>query len=147
MFTLVFNVRETVDLILRLIGDNPNIIKDINLFTPYPGTELFDLAVENAFEPPKTLEDWSSFNWSSINRKNTPWIDDDRARLLEMLHFSSCFLEKNNYLDPVRATDPLVVLLARLYHPIARMRVKRLFSRFPAEIRLAQMLGFYPRQA
>ena len=69
-----------------------------------------------------------------------------RRKCLEMLHFSSCFLERHNYLDPVRATHPLVVLLARLYHPVARWRVERLNARFPVEIRVAQRLGLYPRQ-
>jgi radical SAM superfamily enzyme YgiQ (UPF0313 family) len=140
------DVRETVDLMLKLIDDNPNIIKDINLYTPYPGTELFDLAVEHGFRPPESLGEWSSFNWSSVNRARTPWIDDRRARLLEMLHFSTCFLEKRNYLDPVRKTGALTVLLARLYHPLARLRVERLWHRFPIEIRLARWLGLYRRQ-
>ena len=35
------DIDETVAFILRLLEDNPNIVKDINLYTPYPGTELY----------------------------------------------------------------------------------------------------------
>ena len=121
-------------------------MKDINIYTPYPGTELFDLSVKNGLKPPERLEDWVSFNWRTINRKNTPWITREREDLFKMLHCSSLFLEKNYFLKPIWPTNPLVILLARLYHPIAKKRVEKLYYKFPLEIRVLEWLGLYPKQ-
>ncbi|MFC1485631.1 B12-binding domain-containing radical SAM protein [Candidatus Latescibacterota bacterium] len=140
------DISDTISLIFKLIEDNDKLLKDINLYTPYPGTELFDISVQNGLKPPEKLEDWVSFNWRTINRKNTPWITKEREKLLKMLHFSSNFLEKNYYLNPIRQTNPLVTMLARLYHPLAKMRVKNLFYRFPIEIKLVEWLHLYTRQ-
>jgi anaerobic magnesium-protoporphyrin IX monomethyl ester cyclase len=142
----VEDIKATVALIFRLIEDNEDAIKDINIYTPYPGTELFDLAVKHGFEPPRRLEDWVSFNWRTVNRKRMPWISKEREKLLRMLHCSSLFLENNYFMTPIWPTNPLIVRLARMYRPLARKRVEHLFYRFPAEIRLVEWLGLYPRQ-
>jgi len=142
----VEDISKTISLILRLLDDNKEAMKDINVYTPYPGTELFELSVKNGLVPPDRLEDWMSFNWRTINRRNTPWVTKEREKLLRMLHCSSLFLEKNYFLKPIWPTNPIVVLLARLYHPIARKRVERLYHRFPIEIKLVEWLGLYPKQ-
>jgi radical SAM superfamily enzyme YgiQ (UPF0313 family) len=72
------DIQETTSLIFRLLDDNEEAMKDINIYTPYPGTELFDLSVKSGLKPPERLEDWVSFNWRTINRKNTPWITRER---------------------------------------------------------------------
>lgn len=140
------DIRETVSLIFKLLEENDDAIKDINIYTPYPGTELYELSIKHGLKPPEKLEDWISFNWRTINIRNTPWITKEREKLLRMLHCSSQFLEKNLSLNPLWPTNPLVVFLARLYHPFARMRVKKLFWRFPVEIKLVEWLRLYPRQ-
>lgn len=142
----VEDIRETVSLILRLLEDNKEAIKDINIYTPYPGTALLDVSVEHGFRPPTKLEDWVPFNWRTINRKRTPWITKERERLLRMLHCSSLFLEKNYFLEPQWPTNPLVVMLARVYHPIAKKRVEKLYDKFPIEIKLVEWLRLYPKQ-
>ena len=140
------DINKTVSLILRLLDENKEAMKDINVYTPYPGTELFDLSVKNGLKPPERLEDWVSFNWRTINRKNTPWVTKERERLLKMLHCSSLFLEKNYFLNPIWPTNPIIVILSKLYHPIAKKRVEKLFYKFPIEIKLVEWLHLYPRQ-
>jgi len=54
------DIRETRNLIGRLKQENPKaVIWKVNQYTPYPGTELFDLAVKNGFKPPEKFEEWS----------------------------------------------------------------------------------------
>jgi anaerobic magnesium-protoporphyrin IX monomethyl ester cyclase len=54
------DLQETMMLAKRLKEDNPKaIVYRINQYTPYPGTELFDLAVKNGFRPPEKFQDWS----------------------------------------------------------------------------------------
>lgn len=51
---------ETRNLIRRLKEENPEaVVWKVNQYTPYPGTELFDIAVKNGFTPPAKFEEWS----------------------------------------------------------------------------------------
>ncbi|HEJ83749.1 MAG TPA: B12-binding domain-containing radical SAM protein, partial [Desulfobacteraceae bacterium] len=51
------DIEKTIHLIHRLKKENPeSVIWKINKYVPYPGTELFDLAVQQGFNPPKRFE-------------------------------------------------------------------------------------------
>ena len=57
---------ETVRLMDRLKQENPQaVVWKINNYTPYPGTELYDLAVQYGFNPPRTFEEWSRVHFYS----------------------------------------------------------------------------------
>lgn len=82
----------TVDLALQLMDDNPNAsVSGFYVYVPYPGAELFNLAVDDGFEAPDTLEGWSVFNRQHLA---SPWIKD-RKDTLEMLLYSSKFVDGN----------------------------------------------------
>ena len=60
------DVEKTIRLMNRLKRENPKaVIWKINQYTPYPGTELFDLAVQNGFKPPEKFEEWSRIHFYS----------------------------------------------------------------------------------
>jgi radical SAM superfamily enzyme YgiQ (UPF0313 family) len=42
----------------------------VHLFGPFPGTALFDQAVQHGFVPPGKLEEWADFNYYE---SQTPW--------------------------------------------------------------------------
>ena len=53
--------QKTIGIISRLRQDNPQaVVWKINTYTPYPGTDLYDLAVENGFNAPDTFEGWEN---------------------------------------------------------------------------------------
>jgi len=55
---------DTLNMMDRLKKENKNAkIDTINLFTPYPKTELFDLSVRLGLRPPQRLEDWTRFHY------------------------------------------------------------------------------------
>ena len=140
------DLRATVSLFTRLVRENPRAMKSVNVFTPYPGTALFDLAVSHGFRPPARLADWSSLNYRSV-ASHAAWLPGNLCRLVEMLDFCSFFVGDSSYLKPVKATHPLVVLLANLYAPIARKRIETFTWRWPIEIKLARALGLYGKQS
>jgi anaerobic magnesium-protoporphyrin IX monomethyl ester cyclase len=62
--------REDIEKTLKLIGilkeQNPRaVIWKINKYTPYPKTELFNLALQCGFDPPKTFEEWGRVHFYS----------------------------------------------------------------------------------
>lgn len=128
------DIRATLTLIGTLLKENPRAKKNINIYTPYPDNDLFDIAVAHGFKPPEKLEDWAKFNIK--NTVDRPWLDARRKRIVEMIIFCSIFLEKNRF-----PQTSLAFFLAHLYRPIAKLRLKHLFYRFPVEIMLARKLG------
>jgi radical SAM superfamily enzyme YgiQ (UPF0313 family) len=65
---------QSVDLTLRLLKENPTAqVSGFYVCVPYPGTELFDLALKEGFKTPQSLEEWSVYNRQHLK---TPWIQD-----------------------------------------------------------------------
>ena len=84
------DLMESVDFALKLMDDNANAeISGFYIFVPYPGTEMFELAVKEGFAPPKDLIGWSKFD---RHHNETPWIAD-KLGLLNSLTVSSKFLD------------------------------------------------------
>jgi len=114
-------VRETVDLMLRLLDLNPNLhLSPIYNFTPYPGTDLFDTSVQMGLRPPTSLEGWSTYRHESTN------LFPERRKLYESLYFTSQFLD-----DKTREYDVPRWVRAGVsaYRPVARFRTRHLFFR------------------
>ena len=47
-------------------------------FTPYPGSSLYQEALQSGFQPPRSLEDWSRY---TLNIRNMPYLDPDYENL------------------------------------------------------------------
>jgi len=57
---------DTMRLMRHLKKENPIAQHHaISVYTPYPGTPLYELAIQNGFVPPDTLEGWSKVYWGS----------------------------------------------------------------------------------
>lgn len=70
-------VEDTYALIDRLRQFDPQPETRVHLFAPYPGTPLYQEAINYGFEPPTALEDWSKFDYYS---SQTPWTSDATVR-------------------------------------------------------------------
>ncbi len=137
-------LRQSIRLADRLIEENPRAVKTFNIYTPYPGTELFGVALQRGLRMPTRLEDWAAFNFRNV-QKDAAWIEPETRRLVRDLDFPLMFLG-DQFTDPYRGTNPVVVSLSRLYAPLARYRVRNLDVRFPLESRLVRSLGVFGRQ-
>ncbi len=137
--------RQSVNLAIRLTEDNPQAVKNFNIYSPYPGTELYGLAVKLGLKEPQRLEDWASFNW-----RNTPagsvWVPPQTRKLVANLDFPLMFLGKGHFVTPYKKTNPLVVALSRMYYPLACYRLKHMNARWPIESKLVKALGLFGRQ-
>lgn len=58
-------IQETIRLIEKLSNDNPNMESPfVNIYTPYPGTTLYELAKKEGFHEPSDLEGWARIVWN-----------------------------------------------------------------------------------
>lgn len=61
-------VEQTLALIRTLRKENPAAaIWRVNVYVPYPGTRLYDLALREGFHPPKELRGWADLHWYRRN--------------------------------------------------------------------------------
>ena len=139
------DLNKSVSLALKLLEENPKAETTFNIFTPYPGTELFDITVRHGLRVPERVEDWASFNYRNLTQ-GAPWLSKEMCHLIEMLDFCTLFMGKRPFREPYEKTSPLVSLLCNLYAPLAGMRVKHFWGQFPVEIKLAKLFGLYARQ-
>ena len=117
------DMRATVRLMLRIKKENPAaLMSPVKGYTPYPGTELFDKAVSMGFEPPKTLDGWSSFNWNGAPR---PWLTKPLAKLVEKLSYATAGIDTQLFETSGLAKSRLFAPLFRFYARINRKRCER----------------------
>jgi len=53
----------------------------LGVYMPYPGSELYDLAIKLGFKPPKKTEDWSILDRYTVD-SNLPWFDNKKMDAL-----------------------------------------------------------------
>jgi anaerobic magnesium-protoporphyrin IX monomethyl ester cyclase len=135
------DLAETASLMSRLVSENPKASVGVNIYAPYPGTELFEYSIQHGFQVPQKLEQWTMFSW--INRRLAyPWLSSERKKLLQMLSFCGVFLGEDRNLKIFSDVSPFISWVARLYSPVAKRRIDRLSYRLMPELRIAELLGY-----
>jgi radical SAM superfamily enzyme YgiQ (UPF0313 family) len=135
---------QSVRLAEQLVDENPKAAKSFNIYTPYPGTELYGMALKYGLREPQRLEYWAGFNYRNIPREST-WINPKVKKLIKALDFPLMFLGRN-FVNTYKKTNPIVIGLTKLYYPVARYRVKHLNAHFPIETKVVKALGLFGRQ-
>jgi len=122
------DIKKTAHLSLNLLKQNKNAtISNILIYTPYLGTDLYPLALQQGLTQPEVLEEWINYNTDTVN---LPWLPKERKKMLESLFICSLFFDKKS--EELNAPE-IIRLLARIYRPIAKARVKNMFFKFMIE--------------
>ena len=118
-------LKASCELATRLVAEHPlAVTSGFYLATPYPNTALSEAAEPYGGVKKRSLDDWAAVVW---NKASQPWLDDERRRVVEAVHFLSLFHDKKS---EYYVSTPLVRLFGRLYRPIARYRLRTLDLRF-----------------
>jgi anaerobic magnesium-protoporphyrin IX monomethyl ester cyclase len=114
------DLQATVDLCLMLVKENRHaIISPFCTYSPYPGTQMYELAVKSGFREPKTLEEWAKLEYGE-----TPWVSGRLRSHLKALFLVSHFA---GYKAEDMVGSRFMSLLFRMYKPIARFRFRHQF--------------------
>ena len=129
---------DTVKFRKILQEENEYAVAPIFFYTPYPGTEMFQVAIDNGFQPPVNLEEWANFNYNTWYHKYPCWLTKSKIRLVENAVFLSYFSDKKM---EYKYTNPLLRTLFKMYHPLAKFRYDHGYYQFMAEKKLAILLS------
>lgn len=119
-------LKQTRDLMLRLVDDHPNcIIFPPNKFRPLPGTELYDVAAERwGYRMPQTLAEWANIEVEAQATSN--WYPPGMERFFNLMLICSYFID-NKVMKVSRgktAFFKFARILNLLYRPIALFRLR-----------------------
>jgi anaerobic magnesium-protoporphyrin IX monomethyl ester cyclase len=112
---------------LEALGDDV-VVNGPSLYFPWPGTRLFDEAVEQGFQPPQRLEDWA-IGWGH-RQPLAPYVDK-RARFVGFYRI----LAFRKDVDSLRFP-----LFAKMLRWVARKRWERRLFRFPVDYYLPNLI-------
>lgn len=83
----VDELNETVTCMDELWGINPEVkINGLFFATPFPGTQLFELAVANGYTPPLSLDEWGNIDFI-MSYKNVPYVSREFTQKLVVFAF------------------------------------------------------------
>ena len=131
---------ETVDFMFELLHSNPNAgLAPVAIYTPYPGTTLYDKArLSYGMKFPDTLEGWSHFHFGE---NNNPFLSPRQKRFISKVNIMSRFFERRAF---ERFCDhrlkPVLMALYGLYYRCLKLRLRWRFFEFMPEIPLIRLL-------
>tara|TARA_Y100000310_G_scaffold345862_1_gene471696 strand:+ start:6970 stop:8475 length:1506 start_codon:yes stop_codon:yes gene_type:complete len=111
--------KDTLKLRRILQEENEYATAPLFFYTPFHGTPLYPVAIEQGFKPPTSLHDWADFNYNTWYKDYPCWLNKRMIKLVENSAFLSYFSNKKlSY----KYTNPLFASLFKLYYPIAKFR-------------------------
>jgi len=128
----VHEVRDTIRLMARLVRDNPHAYTTpVQLYSPYPGTDLYDYCVEQGMSVPQDLEGWAESGWEHIDYS---WLSSEEEAFLQKTAYFTFFLDGKTV--PESTSSWPLRLAARFYGWLVRARISLDFFRAMPEVRL-----------
>lgn len=159
----VDDLYQSVDLILRLLDDNPDAsFSGMNQFQPYPGSDLYDLCVKGGFQEPTDLQGWANSD-THFSAVKATWLDQKVQDTLNAIQVSLMFSDNkvarelgSTGIGKTRKSDKqknlsrgwmlalvfkIIPILAGIYQPVARWRLRHHFFSFLVEYKLYSFLS------
>jgi len=106
----------------------------LSFYTPYPGTDLYELAVQNGYKPPQSLEEWAKH---TFKRVRMPWVE--KKFYYKAWRFIDFYLPMSDPMLYKKARlfwRPVVFMLKLLFYNLVRWRFKHKNLRYPFEANL-----------
>ncbi|NQU88054.1 MAG: radical SAM protein [Mariniphaga sp.] len=128
-----------IDLIKRI--DPHAMINMIAIYTPYPGTEMYEQCKNLGFKPPRTLEEWGEYTYTFAN---LPYLGSKRI-VYESISYISRFIFYKKELKEKFIT-PLTRIPFEILSVMAKLRWEFKFFSFPIEWAVLKCYLVYRRK-
>jgi anaerobic magnesium-protoporphyrin IX monomethyl ester cyclase len=137
-FNLIFGLPEeeeedlqaTLAVVDRIGRANPDADFFTNIFSPYPGSPIWPLALARGVEEPRTLEEWAAFH---PRIQTLPWLSGERhARIQRLREFIRIGYSARQMV--VEQPRGLKGAARRTLRSAARWRLRKSTTAFPVEV-------------
>lgn len=119
------SISSTINMVKELNQMHPNFSTPIFYFKPYPGSTITDEVVKKGYILPKTIYDWSDFDYIG---SSGPWVSDEKYDFFEKFKF---------YLKLGYSNQKLIF---KPIQTLAKIRCKYNYFALPIEKKLFEML-------
>ena len=133
------DMQKTLNLMLCLSNENEYAhILPIKAYTPYPGTDLYNICLEYGFKQPNTLYEWGDFEW---NVSHATWLNKKVRDFVTKISYLTLFLNGKNLFELRKIKyNRLLKGILNIYAKIAQYRIKKNFYRLCPEIKLMKLI-------
>ncbi|MFH1210757.1 MAG: radical SAM protein [archaeon] len=118
-------MKALVELIDKILKIEKEHVFYLLIYTPYPGSPLYEVTKKIGFKEPERLEDWINFEHDT---SNTPWIPEKHVKFIDQLNVlylpfltENVYKKLNNYGVVGKISRPFV----RILHKIVKYRWER----------------------
>jgi hypothetical protein len=135
------DIAASLELIRRLRDMNRTTHFIPHVYTPLPDTGNYELATENHFAAPTTLEGWMGRSWLDFGRMHhpiTPWLEGKQGRFL---HDFERFIDYSNRVWANRAPGTVGPAAFLLLKAACSLRWNTNFFRYPYELQFIWKAG------
>ena len=108
------------------------LVNGIFIYTPNPGTELYELSKKYGLKEPSSLEEWRNYRF---DQSNLPWLTKQQEKELKTLYYLARFALFGGKLG-AHFKNPLLKLATKTLILSAKFRWQHKFFKFPLEWRL-----------
>lgn len=125
------DIGHSITLMQKLHEVNPHFRNSpVYHYLPFPGTPMFEQAVRDGFDPPKTLEEWAEFSYEG---NDFVQVGSQPREFYERLYATTLLNDRkvDEYTVPWWIRQG-----ARLYRPIANARLRHLSFGWMPEMRV-----------
>jgi radical SAM superfamily enzyme YgiQ (UPF0313 family) len=127
-FETVEDIKKTLELMRLLLKINPDaIVYRLQLFTPFPGTDLFNYSAQLGMNFPKSLEEWYNYHYDRINYDK---FNEKHKKFLEDFYYYTSFLDSKLSMDRTQ----YIKFISNIYSRILNFRLDHGFYGFTHEL-------------
>jgi radical SAM superfamily enzyme YgiQ (UPF0313 family) len=133
------DIRQTIDLGVKLSEIFPDIVVTFQTFIPYPGSRLHDVAVENGFAMPRRMSDYDVFDTYKGMMDPTwlPWADEMTKTVFYRID------KYGKLLTHSKGSSALRTVSKEILYRLARARLRNMFFAVPWEIAVLHRFNRY----
>ncbi|MBU2541458.1 MAG: B12-binding domain-containing radical SAM protein [Candidatus Omnitrophica bacterium] len=130
---------QTIDLGLEIAKSIPFNIITFQTFLPYPGTDMYQLAIKQGHKPPKHSCEWGGYNtfYGDMKLEWLPWANKETARIFYRID------KYGKLLNHAPSTTLLRTLGKKICYYLSRFRLHNRFFFLPFEIFLLHRFNRY----
>ncbi len=111
---------------------SPEIRTKIFVFTPYPGTPLYDLSVKYGMPEPLSLEEWADYNPATL--KESVWVTPEERKKIEKINgFYYPFAYPDRNMQMKLNNGGLKKIPYHVLHSLAQARARHHYYDMPFE--------------